>query len=260
MKLTNSFILGLIEGLTEFLPVSSTAHLVLFSSLLKIPQSEFQKFFEIFIQGGAFLAVVFGYLKFVLKNPQILKKIFLSFLPTSILGIVFYKLFKNFLLPNKILISVSLVFVGILFLIFEKLVQRGKFNLKRRIEEMSLFEAFFIGVIQTFAMIPGVSRSGAIILGMMLLGFKRNEAVLYSFLLGALTLLSASSFELFQFGVKNIVFVPSQFYPLLIGFFTSCFFAFLANKWLIKYLQKNNLKIFAWYRIIIGIIFLSFEL
>jgi len=257
MKLIQSFILGLIEGLTEFLPVSSTAHLVLFSSLLKISQSEFQKFFEIFIQGGAFLAVVFGYFKFVFKNPQVLKKILISFLPTSILGIVFYKIFKNFLLPNKTLISLSLIFVGILFLVFEKLIQKGKFPLKKGLKEMNFFEAFFIGIVQALSMIPGVSRSGAIILGMMLLGFKRDEAVLYSFLLGALTLISASSFELLQFGARSLFLNQNQFYFLLIGFFTSCFFAFFANRWLLKYLQKHDLKIFGWYRIIIGIIFLS---
>lgn len=255
MNVFQSIILGIIEGITEFLPISSTAHLILFSNLLKIPQTEFNKFFEIFIQSGAILSVVIFYFKVVKENKALLKHIIVSFLPTAFFGVLLYKLIKNKFFEENILIISMLIFVGFLFLVIEFLIKKNKIKLTKDLNQLDYLQSFIIGVSQALAIIPGVSRAGAVILAMMVLGFKRDQAVLYSFLLAVPTIISAGMYDLFKSGINFLSLDTQNIINLSLGFLVSFISAIIATQWLIKYLQKNNLVLFAVYRIIIGILF-----
>ena len=252
MNIINAFILGIIEGITEFLPISSTAHLIITSKLLNIPQSEFQKFFEVFIQSGAILAVVFIYWKTILKNKNLLVNITLSFIPTAIVGLFLHKVIKNIFFESFTLIAVSLFVVGLFFIIYEYLLKKKTVKIDKKIIQITILQALLIGIGQSFAVIPGVSRAGAVILTMMILGFNREESALYSFVLAVPTLLAASAFDFLKTD-PQIIFNGSNPLFLLIGLLTAFFSALLTIKWFIKFLQKNSLVPFGVYRIILAL-------
>ena len=257
MNLLNTIILGFIEGMTEFLPISSTAHLIIISKLLNIPQSDFQKLFEVFIQSGAILAVVFLYFNELRGNFKILKTLFFSFLPTALVGFFLYKVIKNAFFESLNLIVFSLFFVGIFFIIIEILVNKKNIVLKKKIEKIDIFQALIIGLAQSLAVVPGVSRAGAVILSMLILGYRRDESAKYSFLLSIPTIFMASFYDLYK--SKDILLTNlNQVGILLIGFFISFIFALISVKWLIGFLKKNSLIIFGIYRILLAIILLKF--
>lgn len=251
MSLFHAFILGIVEGLTEFLPVSSTAHLILLSHLLKIPQTDFQKLFEVVIQSGAILAILFLYFQYLMVNKFLWIKIFFSFLPTAFIGMVFYKVIKNIFFDSVLLILFSLFFLGLVFILIEWIIKRKKITLKKNLKEMNLWEAFIIGLFQSVAIIPGVSRAGAVILTMFFLRFKRQEAAIYSFLLALPTIFSASIYDLSK--SKELIFETNIFY-LMVGFFTAFIFAWISVKWFINFLQKKTLTFFGYYRILLSIL------
>ncbi|MCX7589980.1 MAG: undecaprenyl-diphosphate phosphatase [Patescibacteria group bacterium] len=251
-----AIILGIIEGITEFLPVSSTAHLILASYLLKIEQTNFHKFFEVFIQSGAICAVIFNYFYLLKQNKDLIKKIIVSFMPTAFFGFFLYKIIKNVFFENYILIALSFIILGIIFIIIEKLINNKKIELELNLNNLNYKKAFLIGIFQSLAVIPGVSRAGAVILGMLILKFKREESVLYSFFIAVPTIISAGLYDLYKTGFNELILSQQNIIYLIIGFITSFIFALITIKWFIKYLQKNNLKPFGWYRIILGIIFL----
>jgi len=253
MNFVNALILGLVEGITEFLPISSTAHLIITSKLLNISQTEFQKFFEVFIQSGAILAVVFIYWKTILKNKQLLVNIILSFIPTAIVGFLLRKIIKNVFFQNFTLIMISLFVVGILFIIFEFLLKKKIVKTNKKISQMTIIQALMIGLGQSLAVIPGVSRAGIVILSMMLLGFDREESALYSFVLAVPTLLAASALDFLKTD-PNLIFSGSNPLFLFIGLLVSFFSAVLAIKWFIGYLQKNSLTYFGVYRVILALL------
>lgn len=256
MDLINYIILGIIEGITEFLPISSTAHLILVSKLLNIPRTDFHKFFEIFIQSGAILAVITIYFKILTSNKELVKKLILSFLPTAFISIIFYNLIKNFFFENEILIIFMLIFMGLIFILTEFLIKKGKIKLTKSMENLSYWQAVLIGVFQSLAIIPGVSRAGAVILGMIILNFKREDSVIYSFLLAIPTIISAGIYDLYKVSSKNNFWLVNNFYYLLIGFSTAFIFALITIKWFINFLRKNDLSLFGYYRIILGLIIL----
>jgi len=259
MNLLNTIILGFVEGITEFLPISSTAHLIIISKLLNISQTDFQKLFEVFIQSGAILSVVFLYFNQLKGNFKILKNLFFSFLPTALVGFFLYKVIKNVFFESLIFIGVSLILVGIFFIIIEILVNKEKIVLKKKIEEINIFDALIIGVAQSLAVIPGVSRAGVVILSMLILGYQRDQSAKYSFFLSIPTIFIASFYDLYK--SKDIFLTNlNQLWTLLIGFFVSFIFALISVKWLIGFLKKNSLVIFGIYRLIIGIIILKFLL
>lgn len=261
MEIFKSFILGIIEGITEFLPISSTAHLIIASKILNITQNEFHKFFEVFIQGGAILAVLLLYFKKIKEDKETIKKIIISFLPTAFFGFLFYKIIKNIFFETEILIVLSLFIIGLLFIFIEKSIKKGIVKLEKNLNELNYLEAFLIGLIQSLSIIPGISRAGAVILIMLILKFKRKEAVLYSFYLAVPTIISASLYDLYKItNDSNFQIINYQIINLLIGFLTSFIFAIISTKWLINYLQKNDLEIFGWYRIILSILILLFLL
>jgi undecaprenyl-diphosphatase len=251
MNLFNALILGIVEGVTEFLPISSTAHLIITSKLLNIPATEFQKFFEVFIQSGAIMAVVVIYWKVILKNKNLLKNIFLSFLPTAVVGLLLHKVIKNVFFESFTLIAASLFIVGLFFIIFEFLLQKKVVKIDKKIIQMTIVQSLLIGVGQSLAVVPGVSRAGAVILTMMLLGFNREESALYSFVLAVPTLLAASAFDFLKTD-PQLIFSGNNPLFLFIGLITSFFSALLAIKWFIKFLQKNSLFHFGVYRIILA--------
>lgn len=252
MSLLNAIVLGIVEGITEFLPVSSTAHLIIASKFLHIPQTDFQKFFEVFIQSGAILAVIFLYFQYVLKHKNIVKNIAFSFVPTAIIGFVLYKIIKKIFFESYFLIIFAMIFFGIIFLIVEYLISSKKLALKKNLEKTSWKEAILIGISQAIAVVPGVSRSGVVMVTMMGLGYKRDESAMYSFLLAVPTLFAASALDLYK--MKTMVFSSTQgtLLYLFIGFFVSFITAYFSVKWLISFLQKKSLVLFGWYRIILG--------
>jgi len=248
MNFINALILGLVEGVTEFLPISSTAHLIISSKLLGIQNTEFQKFFEVFIQSGAILAVVFIYWKIILKNRSLMVNIILSFIPTAVVGLLLHKVIKNVFFESFTLIAVSLFVIGLFFIIYEFLLKNKIVKAEKKIIQMTILQALLIGVGQSLAVVPGVSRAGAVILTMMVMGFNREESALYSFVLAVPTLFAASAFDFIKTD-SQLVFSGSNPLFLLIGLTASFFSALLAIKWFIKFLQKNSLSYFGVYRI-----------
>lgn len=247
--------MGVVEGITEYLPVSSTFHLIWTAKLLGIAQTDFQKLFEIVIQSGAILSVLVLYYQIIFKDTQLVKKILVSFIPTAIVGLFLYKIIKNVFLTNFTLQLIVFILVGIIFIIFERL--KSEKSLVKTLDKINFKEAIIVGLIQSIAVVPGVSRSGAVILALMFLGVKRDEAAKYSFLLAVPTLLAASVLDLVKSG--SILMSSSQNIPLLItGFFMSFISALIVVKWLVEYLQKHTLSSFGWYRIIAAIILFKF--
>lgn len=259
MNILEAIILGVVEGITEFLPISSTAHLILTSKILGLHQTEFLKFFEVFIQSGAILAVILEYFYFIKKNKFLIKKIILSFLPTAFIALVFYKLIKNTFFENTLLIILTMIMVGFLFIVLELLIKRNFIRLNLSLEQLTNWQAILIGICQGLAIVPGVSRAGAVILAMMILGFNRKDSVLYSFLLAVPTIISAGFYDLLKTGINNSG-ISTNFIFLGLGFFVSFIAALLTIKWFINYLQKNNLILFGIYRIIFGLILLFYFL
>jgi len=253
MNLFNALILGIVEGVTEFLPISSTAHLIITSKLLHLSQTEFLKFFEIFIQSGAILAVIFIYAKYVLKNSKLIKNILISFIPTALVGFFLHKIIKNIFFESFFLIIGSLFFIGLLFITFEYLVKNKKIKLVKSINQLDIYQAVVVGVIQSLAVIPGVSRAGAVMLVMMILGYKRNESAIYSFLLAVPTILAASGLELIKTDFK-ILSNSDNLLFLTVGFVVSFITAYISIKWLISFLQKKSLVIFGLYRVLTSFI------
>ena len=244
----NAIILGIVEGLTEFLPVSSTANLIFVAKLLQIPQTEYWKFFEIFIQAGAILAVIAVFLR-ELKDARYLKSIFTAFIPTVIVGFVLYKIIKNVFFESYTLIAAMLIGVGILFLIIEWLVKTKKLIPNKELNEMSTKNALLLGLAQSLAVVPGVSRAGAVIVGGLSLGYTRTEATLFSFMLAVPTILAAAGYDFLKTN-PDVVF--QNIGVTITGFVTAFITAFIVVRWFIRYMQKGTLVPFAIYRFIVG--------
>lgn len=251
LNLFHALIFGLVEGITEFLPISSTGHLILTAQVLGLKQSEFIKSFEIAIQLGAILAVVWLYWKSLLVNLEALKRVTAAFIPTAIIGFALYKIIKKFLLSGDTIVLWSLFLGGIFLIIFEWL-HKEKQDAVDDLSKISYTHAALIGVFQSLAMIPGVSRSAATIIGGLFLGIKRKTIVEFSFLLAVPTMLAAVSFDL----LKNTGnFDQSQFLFLAVGFVVSFLVALLAIKLFLKFIQKHSLMLFGAYRVVIALLF-----
>ncbi len=256
MDFLQALILGVVEGISEFLPISSTGHLILASKALGIGESEFVKSFGIAIQLGAILSVVVLYGRSLLVDFKIMQRVAVAFIPTAVLGLVFYTLIKKFLLGNSLVVVWSL-FLGGLFLIIFELLHLEKEEAKEDLRQMPFKTAFLIGVFQSFAMIPGVSRSAATIIGGLLLGLKRRSIVEFSFLLAVPTMAAAAGLDLLK-SAHN--FSSHEISCLGIGFIVSFFVALLSIKFLLQFIKNNNFIAFGIYRVIIAVIFLFFGL
>jgi len=255
MNFIHATIIGIVEGLTEFLPVSSTAHMIIGSKLMGIKPSDFTKTFEIVIQLGAILAVVILYIKQLL-NWQNIKKLIVAFIPTAIIGFTLYQLVKSYLMENLTVIVWALIIGGLILIIFEK------FHTKETnpeegsgIQDISYKQCLYIGLFQALAIVPGVSRSAATIIGGLALGLKRRTIVEFSFLLAVPTMIAASGLDLLK-NSQNIS--AAEFGLLGVGFITAFIVGGLSVKFFIKYIQKYNFIPFGIYRVIIGLALLLF--
>lgn len=254
MTIITSIVLGVVEGLTEFLPISSTGHLILASAVLKLPATEFLKSFEIIIQLGAIGAIVALYWRQLLVNREVMKRVIIAFIPTAIIGLVFYKIIKTYFLDNLWLVVASLFLGGLILIIFE-LWHKERDGHLGEIERISYRQAVVLGLCQSVAIVPGVSRSAATIVGGLALNMKREMIVEFSFLLAVPTMLAASGLDIIK---SSPNFTLSELGLLLIGFSVSFLVALLAVKTFLAYIRANNFIAFGLYRIVVAIAFLIF--
>jgi undecaprenyl-diphosphatase len=251
MDYLQALIFALVEGITEFLPISSTGHLVLTAKLLNIPQTEFVKSFEIIIQLGAILAVLFLYWKTIWTNKKVWKPIILAFIPTALVGGILYKLIKNVLIGNEF-ITLSALFIGGIVLIAIELFFKGKDGEISKIEDITPKNAIMIGLFQSISIIPGVSRAAATIIGAMLLKTQRKTAVEFSFLLAIPTMFAATGMDLIQ---TRLSFTPYEYSVLAVGFIGSYIIAIFAVKFFLKFIQNHSFIPFGIYRIVLAFLF-----
>ncbi|MBU6447423.1 undecaprenyl-diphosphate phosphatase [Patescibacteria group bacterium] len=247
----SSVILGAVEGLTEFLPISSTAHLILAGDLMHIAQSDFQKSFEIIIQLGAILSVVALYWRKIF-TWEMIKKLVVAFIPTGIIGLAMYKILKTYLLGNTAVILWSILIGGVVLILFERAQAKNQTEHEVNFNEITYKKAFAIGFFQAIAIIPGVSRSAATIIGGMAMGIKRKTIVEFSFLLAVPTMLAASGLDLLK-SYKTIE--SGSVGLLLVGFIVSFITAMFSIKFFIGYIKKHDFRAFGWYRIVLAVVF-----
>lgn len=249
MNLIDVLILSIIEGITEFLPVSSTGHLILASHLLEIPQSEFLKSFEIIIQLGAILAVALLSLRTLHPTLTDWKKVLLSFIPTSIVGFILYRFIKEYLLGNDLVVVWSLFLGGILLILLELLFKKRGQGISK-IHDISDKNAVLIGIFQSLSVIPGVSRAGATIIGAMGLGVRRDTAVAFSFLLAIPTMAAASGLDVLQ---TKLAFSTQELIYLFVGFIASFLVAYITVLYFLKYIKTHTFIPFGIYRIVVAV-------
>jgi undecaprenyl-diphosphatase len=248
LSIINSVILGIVEGLTEFLPVSSTAHLELANRVLNLAETEFTKSFDVIIQFGAILSVVVLYWnKF--WNLEAFKKLVVAFIPTGVIGLTLYKLIKGYLLGNMTVVLWTLLIGGMALLAFERWKDHADTEVD--FSEITYRKALLIGLFQCIAMIPGVSRSAATIVGGSLIGISKRTIVEFSFMLAVPTMLAASGLEL----LKSHSALSGHFGVLAIGFVVSFVTAIIAIKSFLGFVKKYDFKAFGWYRIVLAIVF-----
>jgi undecaprenyl-diphosphatase len=260
--LVKALILGLVEGLTEFLPISSTGHLILVGDLLGFNDDK-GKLFEIVIQTGAIAAVMWEYrIKLwqtvcgIGRNPvanRLALNLLVAFVPLAALGLLFGKHIKAVLFAP---VPVALAFIvgGFIILWIERRAQQGLIPARIvTIDQMSGKDALAVGLMQALALIPGTSRSGATIMGGMVLGLSRRTAAEFSFFLAMPTLIAASGYEL----IKNRHLLAWEDLPLFaVGFAASFVSAFVCVRWLLRYISTHDFRVFAWYRIVFGLLVL----
>jgi undecaprenyl-diphosphatase len=251
MSLIQSIIIAIIEGITEFLPISSTGHMILASSLMKIQDDAFVKTFEISIQLGAIMSIVMLYAKRFLQGISIYLKLGIAFIPTAIVGFLAYSFIKTYLF-NPFIVAGSLIIGGIVLIIIDKKVVNRKSSTDV-LENITYKNAFFIGLIQCFSMIPGVSRAAATIVGGVFNGLDKKQAMEFSFLLAVPTMFAATGYDLLK---TPVVFTKHEIVLLVIGFIVALVTAWIAVKIFVKIVENYGFKYFGYYRIIIGIIFL----
>ncbi len=251
MDIFNTVILSIVEGVTEFLPVSSTGHLIIAADILKIAQTNFVKDFEIIIQLGSITAIVVLYVGRFLKNRVVWQKVITAFLPTALIGFILFRFIKSFLIGN-LYITLSALLLGGIALIVLEYVYKEKEHHADSIEKISYANAFIIGCFQSLAIIPGVSRSAATIVSALFLGTKRKTAAEFSFLLAVPTMLAATGLDLFK---SDFTYSSFEWLLLGIGFMGSFVTALLVVKWFLSYIQTHTFKIFGVYRIVVALVF-----
>jgi len=249
MTLIQTIILAVIEGLTEFLPISSTGHLILTQKLLGISVTEFTKSFDILVQLAAILAVVILYRKKILGSWNLFKRVIIAFIPTGIFGFILYKFIRLYLLDNVLITSLALFFGGIILLIVDRLpkLNQGQKN----ISSLKTKNLLSIGIFQSLSVVPGVSRSAASIVGGLFSGLSRVEAVEFSFLLAIPTMVAATGYDLLKTGLS---FSGNQLILILVGSIFSFLSALLAVKAFTSFVSKHSFTLFAYYRIILAVL------
>ncbi len=252
MDIFQSIILGIIEGFTEFLPISSTGHMIVASKFLGLPQSSNIKAFEVIIQLAAILAVAFVYKdKFSLKKIELWKRVIVAYFPLAIVGFIFRHQIKT--LFSIQVVATMFIIGGIVFLIVEKFYKDKEHNVKS-VEDITYKQSFWIGIAQIFALIPGTSRAGSTIIGGLLMGLNRKISAEFSFLLAFPVMLTVSGYDLLkhykEFSSQNIL-------TLGVGFLVSFIVAFITIKLFLSFLEKFTFVSFGVYRIIFGVLLLT---
>ena len=266
IEIIKAIILGIVEGVTEWLPISSTGHMILVEEFIKFNASEqFMEMFRVVIQLGAIMAVVLLY--FNKLNPlapsktmkqkkdtmDIWFKVIVGVLPAGILGVLFDDWFDAHFY-NYQTVAITLIVYGILFIVIENR-NKGKRAKIKSFKDLSYSTALIIGIFQVLALIPGTSRSGATILGAIILGTSRNLAAEYSFFLSVPVMFGASALKLYKFGLN---FTGLEFAILLTGMIVAFLVSVVAIRFLLKDIKNNDFKAFGWYRIILGILVLVY--
>ena len=274
MNWFEAFILALIEGLTEFLPVSSTGHMIIGSSLMGISSDEFTKLFTVAIQFGAILSVVVIYFRSFLKSLNFYVKLFVAFIPTAIVGLLAKKYIDS-MLENVWVVSISLIVGGVVLLFIDKLFARNELKAAAKpltgkndliddptlpaepsSENVTYKNGFVIGLFQCIAMIPGVSRSAATIIGGLTQGLTRKAAAEFSFFLAVPTMFAATLKSLYDVYKEQPDVIFDNMTLLIFGNVVAFIVAILAIKLFIGILTKYGFRMFGWYRIVLGIILL----
>lgn len=262
MTIWQSVILGIVEALTEFLPVSSTAHLILASKLMGMESSSFLSSFEIIIQLGAILAVAIIFAKEVWSNKKMWAKIIWAFIPTAVLGFLAYKVVKEYLLQGQLITGIVLILGGIMFIIWEKFWFKETKTEGKEIDDLTNIQAGTVGGWQALAFIPGMSRSAVSTLGGMVAGLKKSEAVKFAFILAVPTMVAASGYDALKTGIDmwqgEIAWLTgSEIGMLVVGLIVTFIVAMLTVKFFTKLMSKKNSFIyFGIYRVLIGIVWL----
>lgn len=256
LLLVKALILGVVEGLTEFLPVSSTGHLILTGALLNF-NDERGKLFEIVIQSAAIFAVAIEYRERIINAfanalsdkgaMRFLVNVAIAFIPLAVLGLLFGKGIKAHLF-NAPVVASTFILGGFVILWAEA---RQKYTRVETVEEMSWLDALKLGIAQAFALIPGTSRSGATIIGGMLFGLSRKAATEFSFFLAIPTLFIASAYQLYK---ERALLSGDDAGMWAVGFLASFVSAYLCVRWLLRYIMSHDFRVFAWYRIAFGLV------
>ena len=251
MTVTESIIIAIVEGITEFIPISSTGHMIITEKLLQMPEDEFTKVFTVAIQLGAILAVVVLYAKkfFNFSQWQFYVKLAVAVLPALIIGFLFSKKIDA-LLDSSQTVAISMLAGGIILIFIDKAFKNPEIHNER---EVSFAKAFIIGIWQCVAMIPGISRSAASIIGGMQQKLTRSAAAEFSFFLAVPTMLAATVYKLYKYTKENGAFSSEQIKLLSIGNVVAFAVALLAIKFFITFLKKHGFRVWGVYRIIVGI-------
>jgi undecaprenyl-diphosphatase len=252
MNFIEAIVLAVIEGLTEFLPISSTGHMIIGSSLMGMKADDFSKLFMIVIQLGAILSVVVLYLKRFFKSVDFYVKLVVAFIPAAIFGLLLSDYIDS-LLENVTGVAISLLVGGIILLFVDKWFNRPSIHDE---ENINYLTALKIGLFQCIAMIPGVSRSGASIVGGMSQKLSRKVAAEFSFFLAVPTMFAATAKKLYDFFKDGHTISPDQVKILVVGNMIAFIVALIAIKSFIGFLNKHGFKLFGYYRIALGLILL----
>ena len=267
LDILKAIIFGIVEGITEWLPISSTGHLIIMEELLKLDQGDaFFEMFQVVIQLGAILAVVVLYFhklnpfsptektqKQKMRTWQIWIKVVIGCLPAGVIGILFDDLIDK-VFYHWYVVALTLIIYGVLFIVVEN-YQQGKEPKATKFSQLSIQMVLIIGVFQMLAMIPGTSRSGATIVGALMIGVSRSLAAEYTFFLAIPVMFGASLLKLVKFG---FAFTGMQIAVLLVGMLVSFGVSIVAIKFLMSYIKKNDFKVFGYYRIVLGVLVFLF--
>jgi undecaprenyl-diphosphatase len=249
--LLKALVLGIVEGLTEFLPISSTGHLILAGELLDASDERWNVF-NIAIQTGAMLAVIWEYrARFFKVDFSLYRNLVVAFIPAAVLGLLFSKYIKAYLF-HAVPVALAFIVGGVVILLVERNPQK-----QSRVEssgQMTWLDALKVGTAQCFALIPGTSRSGATIIGGMLFGLSRKAATEFSFFLGVPTLMAAGAYDMWK---SRGLFSASDLPMFGVGLVAAFVSAFVVIRWLVRYVATHDFKPFAWYRIAFGLVVIA---
>jgi undecaprenyl-diphosphatase len=253
MSIIEAIVLAIVEGITEFLPVSSTGHMIIASSLMGIASDPFTKTFTVAIQLGAILSVIVLYWNRFFQSWNFYFKLVVAFLPAAILGFLLND-FIDSLLERVDVVAYALILGGIIFLFIDKLFHETE---EKGTSELSYPTSLKIGLFQTIAMIPGVSRSAATIIGGLTQNLNKKTAAEFSFFLAVPTMFAATAYKLLKFYTQGNSFGSDQLTLLAVGNIVAFIVAMLAIKSFIGYLTRHGFKVFGYYRIVLGLIILT---